>query len=192
MALLSKSKRKEYFTYLGLGKYSKKNIKKFQKIAFPDKPEEWDGSFGPKTDKALRHWRNVRKYAPNFRPEEFKCGCGGRFCTGYPTQMRVRELVILQTIRNHYRKPMTVTSGLRCDRFNATLRGSSPNSRHKLGKATDFYMSGVTDSVEHRKKAIRYAKTLTGFRYGYGNGINSYGEKVTAPNMGNALHIDCE
>ena len=117
MALLSISTRKKYFKYLVLGEYNEKNILKFQKIAFSD-PEEHDRKYGPHTDAALRHWYNVEKNTKNFRPEEFRCGCGSKYCTGYPTRMKVKELKHLQTIRDHYGVPMTITSGLRCKKFN--------------------------------------------------------------------------
>lgn len=191
MALLTVKKRKEYYLYLGLGRYSKKNTLKFQRIAFTD-PKEHDGHYGAKTDKALRHWRNVKKYAPNFRPEEFKCGCGGRYCTGYPTQMRVIELKHIQAIRSHYGKPMTVTSGLRCKTYNDRLSGSSRDSLHMKGRAVDFYMPGVTDTLEHRKKAIKWIRKQPRHHYTYGNGINSNGYAASAPNMGNALHTDTQ
>lgn len=192
MALLSVEKRKEYFKYLGLGSYCKKNIKKFQKIAFPDQPEEHDGDYCVKTDKALRHWRNVKRYCKNFEPEEFKCGCKGRYCTGYPTQMRAKTLAQLQSIRDHFGKPIIVTSGLRCPSFNARLSGSSSQSRHMKGKAVDFYIKGITDTLAGRKKVIRYAKKLKNHHYSYCNGYNSNGYAVNAPNMGSAVHTDTE
>ena len=186
-ALLTKEKRKKYFEYLGLGKYNKTNIKKFQKIAFSN-PKEHDGDYGPHTDTALRHWYNVKKYTKNFRPEEFKCGCGGRYCTGYPDRMKAKELKHIQTIRDHYGKPITITSGLRCRTFNAQLRGSSPSSRHMTGYALDFYIPGVTGSLEGRKKAIQYIKTLKNHDYTYCDGWDSNGSIINRPNMGNAIH----
>ena len=190
--MLTIKEREEYFAFLGLGAYNKANILRFQKIAFPTLPHEQDGKYGKKTDTALRHWRNVKKYAPNFRPEEFKCKCNGRYCTGYPARMKKIQLQHIQKIRDHYGKPMTVTSGLRCKTFNAKLSGSSRNSRHLTGYATDFYIAGVTDSLSRRKSAIRYIRGLKHHRYTYGNGYNSNGVRVYAPNMGNALHTDTE
>jgi len=189
MALLSVEKRKQYFKYLGLGEYNEANIKKFQKKAFTRKGDI-DGVYGTNTDRALRHFRNVKKYAPNFKPEEFKCECGGRYCTGYPSWMKKVELENLQTIRNHYKKPMIVTCGLRCRPYNNSLAGSISNSKHLSGYATDFYMSGVTDTLANRKAAIRWIKTLPNHGYTYGNGYNSNGVAIRAAYMGNALHTD--
>ena len=190
MALLTEAKRKEYFKFLGLGEYNKTNIKKFQKTAFPNLAKEQDGIYGTKTDYALRHWRNVYKFTKNFRPEEFKCECGGKYCTGYPSWMKKVELQNLQTIRSHYGKPMKITSGLRCKKMNSKSKGSINNSKHLTGYAADFYMAGVTDTLANRKKAIKYIKTLPNHGYSYGNGYNSNGVAIKAAYMGNAIHTD--
>ena len=188
MALLSVAKRKEYFKFLGLGEYNKTNTKKFQRTAFPNDPEEWDGEYGSHTDKALRHWRNVRKFTKNFTPEEFRCNCG--HCTGYPSWMKKVELQNLQSIRTHFGKPMKVTSGLRCKWENDHSKGSIKNSKHLTGYATDFYISGVTDTLKGRKKVIKYAKTLPNHNYTYCDGYNSRGAKISASYMGKSIHTD--
>lgn len=190
MALLTKDERKTRFKFLGLGEYNKNNIKKFQKIAFPTLPNQWDGVYGTNTDRALRHWYNVKKVTKNFEPEEFKCECGGRYCTGYPSYMKQKQLKNLQSIRNHYGKPIKVTCGLRCKTYNNKLSGSISNSRHLTGYATDFYISGVTDTIARRKSAIKWIRTLPNHNYTYGNGYNSNGYGIKAPYMGNALHTD--
>ena len=191
MALLSVKKRKEYFEYLGLGKYCKKNVLKMQK-KYMLRESDWDGEYGPDSDALLRHLRNVKRYAPSFEPTEFRCGCGGKYCSGYPTRMKVKELKHLQRIRDHYKKPMIVTSGLRCVRFNAHLSGSSSVSRHMHGYACDFYMQGVTDSLTSRKRLIKWLKKQPNHHWSYGNGWCSRGYVVNAPNMGNAVHTDVE
>lgn len=188
MALLTTEQRKARFKYLGLGEYNKANIARFQKKYLRKK--DVDGVYGTDTDRALRHVYNVKKYTKNFSPEEFKCECGGKYCCGYPSWMKKVELENLQSIRDHYGKPMTITCGLRCKGYNKKLRGSITNSKHLTGYATDFYMKGVTDTLANRKAAIKYIKKLPNHNYTYGNGINSNGVKVSAGYMGNALHTD--
>lgn len=188
MALLTVEARKTYFKFLGLGEYNKTNIKKFQKKYL--RAKDVDGVYGTDTDRALRHVYNVKKNTKNFEPEEFKCECGGRYCTGYPSWMKKVELQNLQSIRTHFNKPMTITCGLRCKTYNSKLSGSIPNSKHLSGYAADFYMAGVTDSLANRKSAIKWIKKLPNHNYTYGNGINSKGVKVAASYMGNALHTD--
>lgn len=104
--------------------------------------------------------------------------------------MKVKELKHIQAIRDHYKRPMTITSGLRCAGYNSRLSGSSATSRHLKGYAVDFYMQGVTDTLANRKKAIKWIKRRKHHHYTYGNGINSNGYAVYAPNMGNAMHTD--
>lgn len=192
MALLSEEKRKKYFKALGLGEYNEANIRKLQKKYL--RKQDVDGIYGTDTDNLLRHIYNVKAYAPNFSPEEFKCECGGRYCTGYPTHMRKVELQHLQRIRDHYKKPMTVTCGMRCRPYNNSLAGSIPNSLHLYGLACDFNMKGVTESLAQRKKAINWIKTLPNHHYSYGHGYNSYGASINAPYMGigngAAIHTD--
>lgn len=188
MALLSVEDRKKRFEYLGY-EYTKDGIKALQKRYFSRK-QDIDGVYGRDTDRLLRHVYNVKKNTKNFKPEEFKCECGGRYCTGYPSWMKKVELQNLQTIRDHYGKQMKITCGLRCKPYNNSLPGSIRNSKHLTGYAADFYMEGVTDSLEHRKAAVLFIRKLPNHHYTYGNGINSNGYKVSAPYMGNALHTD--
>lgn len=186
MAILTEAKREKYFDALGLGEYNNTNLRKLQKTYLRSK--DVDGVYGPATDRLLRHLYNVKVCAPSFKPTEFRCACG--HCNGYPSYMKQVELRHLQKIRDHYGRPMIVTSGLRCKHANGSSTGSIQNSLHLVGRACDFYMAGVTDTLANRKAAIKYIKTLPNHHYTYGNGINSSGVSVYAPYMGNALHTD--
>lgn len=187
--MLSLNKRKAYFQALGLGEYNDESIKKLQQKYFT-RQKDIDGVYGNNTDVLLRHVYNVETYTKNFSPAEFKCGCGGKYCTGYPTYMKPAELKNLQTIRDHYNTPITITCGLRCKGYNASLRGSVSNSLHLKGQAIDFYMKGHTDTLTRRKNTINYIRKLANHNYAYGNGYCSVGYAVSAPNMGNAVHFD--
>ena len=185
MALLTESKRKTYFEKLGLGEYNKENIKKLQKKYM--RSADVDGIYGPDTDRVLRHVYNCSK-VKNFKPEEFKCPCGR--CTGYPDWMKEVELNHIQTIRSHYDKPMIITSGLRCNYENMRVGGVA-NSAHKTGYAVDFYMKGVTDTIEHRKASLKYIKMLPDHQFTYGACmVDSDGVYRTASGMGNAMHTE--
>lgn len=187
MALLSVSERKKRFKFLGY-EYNEDGIRKLQKKYL--RAKDVDGIYGADTDRLLRHVYNVKKVTKNFAPEEFKCECGGKYCTGYPSYMKQVELKNLQSIRSHYGKPLVVTCGLRCRTYNNKLAGSIANSKHLTGYATDFYMKGVTDTLANRRAAIKWIKKLPNHNYTYGNGYNSNGFAVKAPYMGNALHTD--
>ena len=190
MALLSVANRKKYMKALGY-EYTEEGIRKLQKKYFA-RSKDIDGKYGKNTDILLRHCYNVHEYAPHFKPQEFRCGCEGKYCTGYPTYMRKEMLVLLEAIRVHYGKPITVTCGLRCKKYNSALNGSVSNSLHLKGMAADFYQKGTTDTLSNRKKSIAWIKKQPHFGYAYGDGINSYGNKIGAPYMGNALHVDVE
>ena len=186
MALLSKTERKRILNEEGF-EYTKTGIKAFQK-KYMLRESDWDEIWGPNTDNTARTVDNVRHRTKNFKPEEFRCECGGRFCCGYPSYMKVHELELIQDIRDHYGKPIIVTCGLRCPTYNKKLNGSI--EKHLSGKAIDFYQKGVTDTLANRKKSLKWIKKRPYFSYGYGNGINSSGYAVRASYMGNALHVD--
>lgn len=187
MALLTVEKRKKYFEKLGLGAYNKANIKKLQKKYL--RAKDVDGEYGIDTDRLLRHVYNC-SLVKDFTPEEFKCECGGKYCTGYPSYMKQVELKHLQKIRDHYGKPITVTCGLRDKTYNSKLRGSIANSKHLTGYAADIYIPGVTDTLAGRKEAIKWIKKLPDHNYTYGNGYNSNGVAISAGYMGNCIHTD--
>lgn len=187
MALLTKEQRIERFKALGYKGYSKDDILKFQKKAFPNNKEEWDSKYGKHTDIALRHFYNCSR-VKNFEPEEFRCNCGK--CNGYPTFMRQVELRHLQKIRNHYKKPMTITSGLRCKYENERVGGVS-GSGHLKGYAADFYMKGVTDTVANRQKSLKWIVKLPHHEFTYGAHMkDSNGLYRDADGMGNAMHTE--
>lgn len=189
MALLTIEQRKRRFEYLGLGAYNKTNLLKFQKKAFPNDKDEQDSKYGLHTDRALRTFYNVKKYGGGyFKPSEFRCTCG--HCSGYPSYMKKVQIEHLVRIRKHYGKPMTVTSALRCSYENSRV-GGVPNSGHTRGYATDFYMQGVTDTVAHRKSALRWIVKQPDHEFTYGAYMrDSNGLYRTADGMGNAMHTE--
>lgn len=94
-----------------------------------------------------------------FKREEFKCKCGGRYCNGYPAEMKEKVVKIADGARAHFGSPAHVNSGLRCTIHNANEGGVS-NSRHITGKAIDLRIDGVTsdDLLAYvKKQGIRYA-----------------------------------
>lgn len=116
----------------------------------------------------------------HFTKAEFKCGCGGRYCNGYNGVSVNPALVrILEGIRNHFGRPVIITSGIRCQRYNDSLKGSIKNSVHRTGGAADIYIKGITDNNAGRKQVAAIAKSL-GAKYVYWG----------TSNMGNAIHIN--
>ena len=91
----------------------------------------------------------------NFTRAEFTCSCGCGFNTvDY-------ELVnILQVVRDHFKKPIAITSGCRCARHNRKV-GGSENSLHRIGRAADFKVIGV-EPEEVYKALDQYLKNRCG------------------------------
>ena len=154
--------------------------KELQKKYFV-RPRDIDGKYGINTDTLLRNAYYVKVYAPNFKLEEFKCKCGGKYCTGYPKVLSINLLKAVQAIRAKY-GVTTITSGMRCAKWNSKQRGSSANSYHLRGKAVDFKNS-KTATLSGRREVMAYFKKQAGAGYTYCN------ENGSAPYMGTAIHI---
>lgn len=90
-----------------------------------------------------------RRLAPDFKVRELRCRDGS------DTVMVDETLtVVLQCIRDHFGKPVTITSGYRTAAHNAKV-GGSKSSQHLLGRAADIRVAGV--SVED---VAAYAESL--------------------------------
>lgn len=72
----------------------------------------------------------------NFTKKEFACKCG---CGLDNISMSLVEM--LQTIRDEWKKPLMINSGLRCKKHN-DKSGGSPKSQHMLGTAADVRTEG--------------------------------------------------
>lgn len=165
------------------GKKTKTGIKAYQKAKGYLKV---DGKWGKKTeaaadkDEAMLKSLKAGYVSTHFKKSEFRCHCNGRYCNGYNGKNINRHLLlILETIREEYGKPITINSGIRCQRYNDSLRGSIPKSVHRLGGAADIYIKGVTDTKKGRNKVQKLAYKL-GAAYCY-HGTS---------NMGTSVHIN--
>lgn len=133
-----------------------------------------DGICGIATRNRLNNenlnWNNIN----HFKQSEFtcKCGCG-------LNRIDLRLVKILDEIREHYNKPIIITSGCRCSKHNRNV-GGVQGSRHVLGKAADFYVQGISSA-----ELLKYTQSLvnTGkLRYTYTNNSN----------MNGVVHIDIQ
>ena len=90
----------------------------------------------------------ARQLSPSFRVREFAC-------KGSDVVLLDEELVVLlQCIREHFGKPVHITSVYRTAAHNAAV-GGSKSSQHLLGRAADFYVEGVDVAT-----VAAYAETL--------------------------------
>lgn len=91
---------------------------------------------------------STRQLSPSFKVREFAC-------KGSDVVLLDEELVVLlQCIREHFGKPVTITSGYRTAAHNAAV-GGAKSSQHLLGRAADIRVQGV--SVED---VAAYAESL--------------------------------
>lgn len=118
----------------------------------------------------------AKRLSPAFRVREFRCK------DGTDAVLIDEELVvILQCIREHFGKPVHITSGYRTAEHNASV-GGSKSSQHLLGRAADFYVQGVPVAT-----VAAYAETLLPGR----GGIGRYPKDAAHPQRRTGwVHID--
>lgn len=133
-----------------------------------------DGLVGPITINAKNNYTELTwdeiKY---FKKAEFNCHCGCGL-----NNIDLRLVKILDEIREYFGKPMMITCGTRCQKYNDSLRGSIKNSKHVQGKAADIWISGVSKSALLAKCKEYVANGRATYTY------------TNESNMKYAVHID--
>lgn len=148
------------------GAGTKKAIKQFNTIFLNKKSEIYTDD----TDKLLKIIYNAYcvskymtndlwQYFANFKKSEYKCP---KWCNGYPHEISIHIVMVDQYLRNYYGKSLNISSGVRCQKHNNELSGSSKNSNHLVGCASDKTISGVTASA-----LMATAKTIPFVGYTY-------------------------
>ena len=90
-----------------------------------------------------------RRLSANFTVREFRCRDGSD-----PVFVDTRLVQVLQSIRDHFGKPVIITSAYRTAAHNKAV-GGAKYSQHCYGRAADIRVAGVT--VE---RLAAYAETL--------------------------------
>lgn len=198
--MLTIKERQKRLSYLGYyngkidgieGVKTKKAYLELQTEFFYNKKDK-DGIYGKNTEILLLNAYNVKLICKNFKLKEFHCHCNGKYCTGYPHTLDTILLANIQVMRNEIKLPMIITSGLRCEKWNEII-GGSKNSRHKIGKAIDFYDKYSYKFSERKSLINRWINEFIESRYGYCNGYGNLRGKISypkVPSMGNSVHID--
>lgn len=120
------------------------------------------------------NWAVIERHG--FKKSEFKCHCGGKYCSGYPHSIDYRLIYTAIKLRRKY-GVIQITSGLRCAKWNGLQSGSSSVSTHMQGKAIDFV---TPKSKASKSSKIEYCYRLKHVRYSYTNDSN----------MGDAVHVN--
>ena len=81
------------------------------------------------------------KLSANFKVSEFMCKDGSDTVIISPGLVTV-----LQKIRDHFGKPLIITSAYRNDAYNKKV-GGADYSQHKYGTAADIYINGVSPAT---------------------------------------------
>lgn len=116
----------------------------------------------------LIHVLNDYQLTKNFKLSEFVCKDGSN-----TTMLDIEGILLLQVLRDHFEKPVFITSAFRTETHNKAC-GGSPNSQHLKGKAFDIKVADV-----HPEDVARVALQV-GF-----NGVGVY------TNNGNFFtHVD--
>lgn len=163
-----------------LGPQTEKAVREFQ----ADYGIDVDGAPGPQTQKALRDAVAYNKFRPEKKPEpvpdsgtiwdnspwwsreEFKCRCGGKYCNGFPVEPDPTLVMVANRVRENLGHPAHRTSGIRCEQWNALQPNAAKNSKHKAGKALDFWVEKVTGkqllAEVKRHPEVNYAYIVKG------------------------------
>jgi len=78
------------------------------------------------------------RLSEHFVRSEFACRCGCGFDT-----VDHMLIVVLEVVRNHFRRPVLINCGCRCPDHNRAV-GGAQNSQHLVGKAADIVVDGIS------------------------------------------------
>ncbi len=98
-----------------------------------------------------------KKLSTNFRVREFACSDGSD-----PIFIATELVDILQKIRSHFGRAVTITSAYRTPTRNKAVGGTT-YSQHLYGMAADIKINGISP-----KKVAEYAETLLPKKGGIG------------------------
>lgn len=86
----------------------------------------------------------MAKLTENFSLHEFMCNDGSDVPNEYLPNV-VELAKNLQVLRDFIKKPITINSGYRSPKYNASAKvKGAKNSQHLLAKASDLRVSGIT------------------------------------------------
>lgn len=92
-----------------------------------------------------------------FTREEFRCQCGGKYCSGFPVEPEETLVRTVDGIRRRLGVPVSIVdaggSGVRCPQHNANVGGVA-NSLHLSGKAADLHSAKPAEEMAEEAEAV--------------------------------------
>jgi len=96
------------------------------------------------------------RYTEHFNPvidRKLTCSCCGA------GQLSIATFIILETVRMHFDKPVTITSGPRCAKHNKKV-GGSKNSEHLIREEDDVDAVDIQVQDHTPQEVYKYLKNL--------------------------------
>ena len=95
------------------------------------------------------------RLSDHFKAYEFRCHDNTRVIV-----LNKALLDLLETIREHYKRPVSIFSAYRTVHYNSQLKNSSPKSQHCLGNAADISVKGVAPASVYKWLNEKYPNSL--------------------------------
>lgn len=104
---------------------------------------------------------NFRLHEFTYSPTAEANGYDNRASVAVVANLQALCKMVLQPLRNHFNKPVKVTSGYRCLELNRKL-GSKDSSQHRTGNAADLIIPGVQlkEVFEYIRTSLPYDQLL--------------------------------
>ena len=86
----------------------------------------------------------------NFKINEFECNCGDCKISADVKNNLIKLADQLQILRDKVQKPIKINSAYRCANYNDNVVKGAKHSQHKLGKAADIVIDGMSANEVHK------------------------------------------
>jgi uncharacterized protein YcbK (DUF882 family) len=96
----------------------------------------------------------------HFNRSEFGCKCSYPDCEDIAVDVAL--VTVLEDVREHFGKPVTINSSYRCEPHNRD-EGGAKHSQHRLGIAADIVVKNI-----HPHKVYEYLNSKHPDQYGMG------------------------
>lgn len=113
-----------------------------------------------------------------FSREEFRCQCGGKYCSGFPVEPEEALVRTIDEIRRRLGVPVSIVdsggSGVRCLQHNADVGGVA-NSLHLTGNAADLHSGKSAEEMARTAEEVMGSTGEIGvYPWGIHVGIGKY------------------